>query len=92
MEMMGATVENGTGQKADIGGYGGAAGKTGSAETGLFENGRQIIHAWFTGYFPYTDPRYAMCVFVEDGTGGGTSAAPVFAEIAARIMEWEEMR
>ncbi len=90
MEMMEATVENGTGQRADIGGYGGAAGKTGSAETGLFEGDRRILHAWFTGYFPYVEPRYAMCVFVEDGTGGGTSAAPVFAEIAARIMQWEE--
>lgn len=91
MEMMEATVENGTGQRADIGGYGGAAGKTGSAETGLFEGERRILHAWFTGYFPYIEPRYAMCVFVEDGTGGGTSAAPVFAEIAARIMQWEEL-
>lgn len=92
MEMMEATVEFGTGQKADIGGYGGAAGKTGSAETGLYEGDRRIIHAWFTGYFPYTEPRYAMCVFVEDGLGGGTSAAPIFAEIAARIMQWEEMQ
>lgn len=90
MEMMEATVENGTGQKADIGGYGGSAGKTGSAETGMFEGDRRILHAWFTGYFPYDEPRYAMCVFVEDGSGGGTSAAPVFAEIAARIMQWEE--
>ncbi|NLY19603.1 MAG: stage V sporulation protein D [Clostridiaceae bacterium] len=92
MEMMEATVESGTGQKADIGGYGGSAGKTGSAETGLFEGDRRIIHAWFTGYFPYKEPRYAMCVFVEDGSGGGTSAAPIFAEIAARIMQWEEMK
>jgi len=92
MKMMEATVEYGTGQRADIGGYGGSAGKTGSAETGMFAEERQIIHAWFTGYFPYVEPKYAMCVFVEDGTGGGTSAAPVFAEIAARIMEWEESR
>ena len=92
MKMMEATVEYGTGQRADIGGYGGSAGKTGSAETGMFDEDRPILHAWFTGYFPYTEPRYAMCVFVEDGTGGGSSAAPVFAEIAARIMEWEEMR
>jgi penicillin-binding protein 2 len=92
MEMMGATVENGTGQRADIGGYGGAAGKTGSAETGLFDGDRRILHAWFTGYFPHAEPKYAMCVFVEDGTGGGTTAAPVFSEIAARIMQWEEMR
>jgi len=92
MKMMEATVEYGTGRRADIGGYGGSAGKTGSAETGMLDDDRPILHAWFTGYFPYTEPRYAMCVFVEDGIGGGTSAAPVFAEIAARIMEWEEMR
>lgn len=92
MEMMEATVENGTGQRADIGGYGGSAGKTGSAETGMFNEDRPIIHAWFTGYFPYIEPQYAMCVFVEDGTGGGTSAAPVFSEIASRIMEWEERK
>ncbi len=92
MEMMSATVNIGTGYRADIGGYGGSAGKTGSAETGMFEDGKMIIHAWFTGFFPYVEPRYAMCVFVEDGTGGGTSAAPVFAEIASRIMEWEEIR
>ncbi|WP_065821182.1 peptidoglycan D,D-transpeptidase FtsI family protein [Thermoclostridium stercorarium] len=92
MKMMEATVEYGTGKRADIWGYGGSAGKTGSAETGMFDDERQIIHAWFTGYFPYAEPKYAMCVFVEDGTGGGTSAAPVFAEIAARIMEWEESR
>lgn len=92
MKMMEATVEYGTGKWADIGGYGGSAGKTGSAETGIFEEKRQILHAWFTGYFPSVEPKYAMCVFVEDGIGGGTSAAPVFAEIAARIMEWEEMR
>jgi len=92
MRMMEATVEYGTGKRADIGGYGGSAGKTGSAESGMFNEDRQILHAWFTGYFPYVEPRYAMCVFVEDGTGGGTSAAPVFAEIAARIMEWEEMK
>lgn len=91
-KMMEATVKDGTGQNADIGGYGGSAGKTGSAETGLFEGDRRILHAWFTGYFPYSEPKYAMCVFVEDGTGGGSSAAPVFAEIAARIMQWEEMR
>ncbi|NLK68989.1 MAG: penicillin-binding protein 2 [Clostridiaceae bacterium] len=92
MEMMEATVENGTGKRADIGGYGGSAGKTGSAETGMFDEERPIIHAWFTGYFPYIEPKYAMCVFVEDGTGGGTTAAPVFSEIASRIMEWEERK
>jgi len=46
-----------------------------------------VLHAWFVGYFPVASPRYAMCVFIEDGTSGGKSAAPVFAEISARILD-----
>ena len=56
----------------------------------MFDEDRPILHAWFTGYFQYTEPRYAVCGFAEDGTGGVLRQAPVFAEIAARIMEWEE--
>lgn len=84
--MMLMTVEYGTGQLADIQGFGGSAGKTGSAETGWVQENRNILHAWFVGYFPTDAPKYAMCVFIEDGRSGGSSAAPVFAEISARIM------
>ena len=85
--MMQMTVQSGTGSLANIRGHGGSAGKTGSAETGWLEDDRAIIHAWFSGYFPVNSPRYAMCVFIEDGKSGGSSAAPVFAEISARIMD-----
>lgn len=85
--MMLMTVESGTGEKASIQGYGGSAGKTGSAETGWIKDDREVLHAWFAGYFPIDAPRYAMCVFIEDGTSGASSAAPVFAEISARIMD-----
>jgi cell division protein FtsI/penicillin-binding protein 2 len=85
--MMLMTVENGTGGRASIQGYGGSAGKTGSAETGWVKDDREILHAWFAGYFPIDVPRYAMCVFIEDGRSGAISAAPVFAEISARIMD-----
>ena len=86
-KMMKMTVEDGTGRLADINGFGGSAGKTGSAETGWVQDNRDILHAWFVGYFPVVNPRYAMCVFIEDGTSGGKSAAPVFAEISARILD-----
>lgn len=85
--MMLMTVESGTGELADIGGFGGSAGKTGSAETGWVVDDRNILHAWFSGYFPTYDPRYALCIFIEDGRSGASSAAPVFAEISARIMD-----
>ncbi|MCX7771491.1 MAG: penicillin-binding transpeptidase domain-containing protein, partial [Clostridia bacterium] len=85
--MMLLTVQSGTGELADIRGYGGSAGKTGSAETGWVKDNREILHAWFSGYFPIDAPRYAMCVFIEDGKSGASSAAPVFAEISAKIMD-----
>ncbi|HPU44873.1 MAG TPA: penicillin-binding transpeptidase domain-containing protein [Thermoclostridium sp.] len=85
--MMMMTVEDGTGRLADIKGFGGSAGKTGSAETGWVQDNRGVLHAWFVGYFPVDNPRYAMCVFIEDGASGGRSAAPVFAEISARILD-----
>lgn len=86
-KMMMMTVEDGTGRLANIQGFGGSAGKTGSAETGWIRNDRDVLHAWFVGYFPVVSPRYAMSVFIEDGTSGGISAAPVFAEISARILD-----
>lgn len=63
-----------------------AAGKTSTAQTGLFdENGNEILEAWFTGYFPIDNPKYIVTVFVEDGKTGNSSAAPVFKEIAEKI-------
>ena len=85
--MMLLTVQSGTGKWADIGGQGGSAGKTGSAETGWIKDNRNILHAWFSGYFPLDCPRYALCVFIEDGKSGASSAAPIFAEISAQIMD-----
>lgn len=82
-EMMEAVTLYGTGTEAVIGYYGGAGGKTGSAETGSPE----VVHAWFTGYFPAAEPRYSIAVFAEDGRLGGRSAAPVFAEIAKSMLE-----
>ncbi len=85
--MMLLTVQSGTGKWADIKGHGGSAGKTGSAETGWVRDNRNILHAWFSGYFPIDAPRYSLCVFIEDGQSGSVSAAPIFAEISAQIME-----
>ena len=63
-----------------------AAGKTSTAQTGMFdENGNEILQAWFTGYFPADNPEYIVTVFVEDGKTGNASAAPVFKEIAEKI-------
>jgi penicillin-binding protein 2 len=63
-----------------------AGGKTSTAQTGRFkEDGTEIVNVWFTGFFPYYSPRYAVTVLAEDGKSGSETAAPVFREIADKI-------
>lgn len=84
--MMEAVTMRGTGQAAYVEGFG-AAGKTGSAETGKVDaNGKSISHAWFVGYAPIETPQFVISVFVEEGMSGGDVAAPIFAEIANAIL------
>lgn len=85
-DMMAGVARFGTGQAAYVE-AGGSAGKTGSAETGRqSKSGKGINHAWFGGYAPLEQPRYAVVVFIEDGMSGGDVAAPVFREIVTEMM------
>lgn len=63
------------------------AGKTGSAETGWQTEDGYMVQGWFAGFFPYENPRYVLAVMTENGRGGNISCAPVFKEIAERIIE-----
>lgn len=60
-----------------------AAGKTGSATFNVRDH---KSHAWFAGYAPADQAKYAIIVLVEDGGSGGHTAAPLAARIAARLM------
>ena len=81
------TVEYGSGQKAKPQ-AGGAGGKTASAQTGIYdENGKEIVHAWFAGFYPAKEPQYAIVVLAEGMESGGDYAAPVFQEIADGIAQ-----
>ncbi len=86
-QLMEQVTSNGTGIKANVDEYGGAGGKTGSAEAGQILNDEKIIHAWFAGYFPRQNAKYSLCVFVENGKSGGDIAAPIFAEIAKEMLQ-----
>ena len=65
----------------------GIAGKTGTAETGWIQDGEELVHGWFCGYFPKDNPRYAMAVLVEGGGSGSESALPLFGKIAEEIIK-----
>ena len=85
--MMEKVTESGTGKKANIPQFGGAAGKTGTAQTGWVKDNQAKVHGWFVGYFPRKKPQYALVVFVENGQSGSKVAAPIFGEIASGIMK-----
>lgn len=45
------------------------AGKTGTAQV---PNGQP--HGWFAGFFPYEEPKFVICVFLEHGAAGYVAA------------------
>lgn len=62
-EGMRLTVTAGTAQALNFEGLK-LAGKTGTAQTG---SRNQFINSWFIGFWPYTDPKYAIVYMLEKG-------------------------
>lgn len=60
-------------------------GKTATAQSGWYENGREINHTWFCGYFTANDTTYTVVIFKDDGKSGSTDCAPVFKDISDGI-------
>ena len=87
-EMLSVSLEV-EGSKALVPGYS-IAGKTGTAEIAGDEGySRERTNASFIGWGPTDDPKFIIYVWLEEpGTSiwGSTTAAPVFSEIAQRIV------
>ncbi len=90
-EMMVNVVDKGSGTNAQPI-KNGAGGKTGSAQTGVYEGDKEIVHAWFSGFFPAENPKYVIVVLNEGMDSGGDYSAPVFKEIADRVQNLEARR
>ncbi|WP_079509849.1 peptidoglycan D,D-transpeptidase FtsI family protein [Mesobacillus jeotgali] len=64
------------------------AGKSGTAETGIYNDGKQLHNKWFAGYFPYEKPKYALVTVnlgVPENEGG---VNPLFAEIVKEVYDY----
>jgi penicillin-binding protein 2 len=59
------------------------AGKTGTAQSGRFLNGKELNHAWFTGYAPADNPKIVVAVMLENVFYHGS----VTALMASKIIE-----
>lgn len=59
------------------------AGKTGTAEVG----GSKPDHAWFAGYVPAENPKYAFAIALEHGGSGGQSAGPLAKQLVQAMLD-----
>lgn len=86
-------VEDGTGTMAKVAGYQ-IAGKTGTAQKFDFSTGKYSkdkYSSWFVGYVPAENPEISILVLLDEPKGsyyGGTVAAPVFQEIASKVLPY----
>ena len=63
------------------------AGKTGTAQTGVFRNGIELNHAWFTGYAPADDPKIVIAVMIELVPYHGSNAALIASKMIERFLK-----
>lgn len=55
-------------------------------------DGKEIVHAWFVGFYPAETPKYSIVVFVEGGESGEKVAAPIFKSIADGLAKIENRK
>ncbi len=89
-DMLRSVVEEGIGRDAQPQ-EGAAGGKTGTAQTGQFdEEGEELLNYWFSGFYPADAPRYTITVLQDGILEPETSSAAVFARIADALHVWEQ--
>lgn len=65
------------------------AGKSGTAETGIFEGDQQLHNKWFAGYFPYKSPKYALVVVNLGVLENEGSIYPLYSEMVKAVYDLE---
>lgn len=82
-EWMALVMDQGTGKRVGTPLAQLTAGKTGTAQASI--RGEEVLHGWFTGYYPRENPQFVITVFIQEGTSGSQSALPIFKEIVEGI-------
>jgi cell division protein FtsI/penicillin-binding protein 2 len=62
------------------------AGKTGTAQAGVFRNGIELNHAWFVGFAPAEDPQIVVAVMLENVPFHGSVTARMASSIISRYL------
>ena len=87
--MLASVVSEGIGSEAQPK-TGTAGGKTGTAQTGQYdENGEELLNYWFSGFYPADDPRYTITVLQDGILKPENSSAAIFAKVTEILAVWE---
>ncbi|MCM1363931.1 MAG: penicillin-binding protein 2 [Faecalibacterium sp.] len=84
-EMLSSVVENGNAKKAKSSVVK-LAGKTGTAQSGIYQDGTEICRTWFAGFYPADNPHYIVVILNENGESGSSDCAPIFKKICEGIV------
>lgn len=84
-EYMKYVVSDGTGKNAEYNEK--TAGKTATAQSGIYYNGIEVLNTWFAGFYPYNNPKYTIVVMRENGESGAEDCCPVFRDIVEKLDE-----
>ena len=84
-KMLKSVVSNGKAEKA-YSSLVALSGKTGTAQSGIYNGSKEILRTWFSGFFPSDNPNYIIIVMNENGEGGNSDCAPVFRKICEGIV------
>ncbi len=76
-------VKNGTGFNADYKSQ--TSGKTATAQSGIYLDGKEQLNTWFVGFFPYDEPKYTIVVMRENGKSGAEDCCPIFRTIVEKL-------
>ncbi len=76
-------VTNGTGRRAEYNNN--SAGKTSTAQSGRYVDGKEILNTWFAGFYPYDNPKYTIVIMTEDGKSGSGDCCPIFRTIVEKL-------
>lgn len=69
------------------------SGKSGTAQTGKKdENGHTLYNKWFAGYFPSSNPRYALVVVEMDTTSAEAGTNAAFYDVAEEMSKIDERK
>ena len=85
-EMMRECVTNGTGQNAAVSCVE-AGGKTATAQSGQYKNGKEVLHKWFAGVFPIDKPEYAVTVLCDGNGERDGNAQKIFSLCSKSVID-----